>query len=161
MQVAFYSTRKALYSESCYSNFEVYSSDLIWEPQGDQDSSFEEQIAPVHSDIPIAELARGQVVVCLVQYNILKEIECQCYAHKGIGKDHAKFSPVATAYYRLMPNIRFKTQITGEHADKLVKQCPMGVFDIEEGGTNPQKTDYLPKNNSCRGYKSTFVHHVP
>jgi len=53
--------------------------------------------------------------------------------HAGIGKDHAKFSPVATASYRLLPEIVFPNgPITGEDAVTLQKMCPMGVFDIED-----------------------------
>ena len=51
----------------------------------------------------------------------------------GIGKDHAKFSPVATASYRLLPEIVFPNgPVTGEDAAALQKMCPMGVFDIED-----------------------------
>jgi DNA-directed RNA polymerase I and III subunit RPAC1 len=53
---------------------------------------------------------------------------------KGIGKDHAKFSPVATAYYRLMPEITLLKEIRGEKAKQLVELCPMKVFDIEDLG---------------------------
>lgn len=39
------------------------------------------------------------------------------------GKDHTKYSPVATASYRLMPEIVFKEPITGELAYELKVQC--------------------------------------
>jgi DNA-directed RNA polymerases I and III subunit RPAC1 len=51
---------------------------------------------------------------------------------KGIGKSHAKWSPVCTAYYRLMPDISIKSEIRGNDAKELKKLCPMGVFDIED-----------------------------
>jgi DNA-directed RNA polymerase I and III subunit RPAC1 len=44
-------------------------------------------------DIVIAELRPGQ------------KIECELFVHKGMGKEHAKWSPVATAFYRLLPEI--------------------------------------------------------
>jgi DNA-directed RNA polymerases I and III subunit RPAC1 len=53
---------------------------------------------------------------------------------KGIGKTHAKWSPVATAYYRLVPEITIKEKIVGEEAKELKNICPMGVFDIEDLG---------------------------
>eukprot|EP01105_Mastigella_eilhardi_P027901 TRINITY_DN8866_c0_g1_i1.p1 TRINITY_DN8866_c0_g1~~TRINITY_DN8866_c0_g1_i1.p1 ORF type:complete len:368 (+),score=118.10 TRINITY_DN8866_c0_g1_i1:42-1106(+) len=100
----------------------VTSGDLVWIPQGDQATTFEDNpIRPVNDDIVIAKLARGQ------------EIECDLYAHKGIGKDHAKFSPVATASYRILPDIRFLKPVTDDLAQKLCTTCPMGVFDIEDG----------------------------
>lgn len=45
----------------------------------------------MHDDILIAELRPGQRIVL------------EAHACKGTGKDHVKFSPVATASYRLLP----------------------------------------------------------
>lgn len=58
---------------------------------------------------------------------------------KGIGKTHAKWSPVSTAYYRLVPDISFKQDIKGEDAEELKKLCPTGVFDIEDIGKKGSK----------------------
>ena len=52
---------------------------------------------------------------------------------KGIGQTHAKWSPVSSAYYRLIPIITVKEEIKGEDAEKVVKSCAMKVFDIEDG----------------------------
>jgi DNA-directed RNA polymerase I and III subunit RPAC1 len=52
---------------------------------------------------------------------------------KGVGKTHAKWSPVSTASYRLLPHIEFTEPIVGEEAEELKAKCPMGVFDIEDG----------------------------
>lgn len=49
---------------------------------------------------------------------------------KGVGKDHAKFSPVATASYRLLPAIRLKQRVTGENAELLQKCFTPGVIDV-------------------------------
>lgn len=55
-------------------------------------------------------------------------------AQKGLGKDHAKFSPVCTAAYRLMPAITLSDDepFEGEEAAALVARCPAKVFDIED-----------------------------
>jgi len=53
---------------------------------------------------------------------------------KGIGKTHAKWSPVCTAFYRLMPDIRIVSPIENEDAKELKTLCPLGVFDIEDMG---------------------------
>ena len=50
---------------------------------------------PLLDDILIAKMRPGQ------------EIEMVLICEKGIGKTHAKWSPVCTAYYRLLPDIRF------------------------------------------------------
>lgn len=65
---------------------------------------------------------------------------------KGIGKTHAKWSPVCTAFYRLLPDIKFEQTekpITGKEAQQLKKLCPMGVFDIEDIGGIGKFISYL------------------
>uniref|UniRef100_A0A8C2A7E1 DNA-directed RNA polymerases I and III subunit RPAC1 n=1 Tax=Cyprinus carpio TaxID=7962 RepID=A0A8C2A7E1_CYPCA len=64
-------------------------------------------IGPVHGDILLAQLRPGQ------------ELDVVMHCVKGIGKDHAKFSPVATASYRLLPEITLLQTIEGEQAESL------------------------------------------
>lgn len=56
---------------------------------------------------------------------------------KGTGREHAKFSPVATAYYRLLPNVELLRPIEGIDAERLQKCFSPGVIDLveEEGKT--------------------------
>jgi len=100
----------------------VYSRDLIWNPWSEeQRKRFEDcPPRPVAEDILIAQLRQNQ------------EIECECFCEKGIGKEHAKWSPVCTAFYRLKPDIQLTKPILGADAEKLKATCPMGVFDIED-----------------------------
>lgn len=63
-----------------------------------------------------------------------QEIEMELICEKGVGKTHAKWSPVSTAYYRLVPDIKFNSDIKDEDAVELKKLCPTGVFDIEDLG---------------------------
>lgn len=60
----------------------------------------------------------------------------EMHACKGIGKDHAKFSPVATATYRLLPEITILEPIVGDLADKFVECFPPGVAEtfVNEDG---------------------------
>lgn len=86
--------------EQIYTNTTIYSKDLIWTPIGNQKQIYENKpLAPVHEDIIINKLRENQ------------EIEAELFCEKGIGKTHAKWSPVATAYYRLMPDIKLKKPI--------------------------------------------------
>jgi DNA-directed RNA polymerase I and III subunit RPAC1 len=78
--------------DKLYNNANVYSSDLKWVPIGSQKERFND-VRPLHEDILIAKLRPGQ------------EIEMDLTCEKGIGKTHAKWSPVSTAYYRLVPDI--------------------------------------------------------
>ena len=50
---------------------------------------------------------------------------------KGIGADHAKFSPVATASYRLLPTIKIISPILGPDAEKFARCFPKGVVGLE------------------------------
>lgn len=69
----------------------------------------------------------------------------QMHCRKGAGKDHAKFSPVATASYRLLPVITLKDDVMGQDAEELVAKCPLDVFDIEDlgGGSKRAKVRFF------------------
>ena len=63
----------------------------------------------------------------------------ELFCEKGIGKTHAKWSPVSTAFYRLVPDIKFNKEIINADAIELKNLCPTGVFDIEDIGNNGSK----------------------
>ena len=58
-------------------------------------------------------------------------MDLKLYAIKGIGRDHAKFSPVCTAFYRLLPEIKLNRTVTGEQAERLQNCFSPGVIDLE------------------------------
>ena len=109
----------------------VYSSQLDWDPKGDQAETMS-QAPPraVNSDIVIAKMAPGQV--CIQRLILTQAMEMELHCEKGIGKDHAKFSPVATASYRLLPHIDILKPIPDEHIDKFINCFSKGV--MERGG---------------------------
>eukprot|EP00200_Dunaliella_tertiolecta_P003046 CAMPEP_0202357010 /NCGR_PEP_ID=MMETSP1126-20121109/11221_1 /ASSEMBLY_ACC=CAM_ASM_000457 /TAXON_ID=3047 /ORGANISM="Dunaliella tertiolecta, Strain CCMP1320" /LENGTH=360 /DNA_ID=CAMNT_0048949831 /DNA_START=77 /DNA_END=1159 /DNA_ORIENTATION=+ len=73
-------------------------------------------MAPVHEDILLAKLRPGQC------------IQLEAHAVKGIGKTHAKWSPVATAWYKLLPEVVLLTDDVPESvAQKLLDAAP-GLF---------------------------------
>ena len=104
-----------------YHNAHVYAKDIVFKPAGDQEQYFsgENAIMPVNPDILIAKLRPTQT------------IHLSMHMHKGIGADHAKFSPVATASYRLMPTITILKPILGRDAQKFAKCFPEGVIGLE------------------------------
>lgn len=104
-----------------YKNAHVYAKDLVFQPVGRQPDIFagDGAVAPVNPDILIAKLRPGQVI----------DMELHCI--KGIGADHAKFSPVATATYRLLPHIDIKKAILGDDAVKFQQCFPPGVIGLE------------------------------
>ena len=106
-------------SQDNYEHRCVYTKDLVWEPIGNQSEMFRsDPIRPVDDDILIAKLAAGQ------------ELDLQMHCVKGIGRDHAKFSPVATASYRLLPRIELLSDIEGDDADLLQKCFSKGVIEV-------------------------------
>ncbi|KAM3862545.1 DNA-directed RNA polymerases I and III subunit RPAC1 [Diretmus argenteus] len=104
-----------------YQNHVVYSWDMKWVPIGNQADVFADaDIGPVNGDILIAKLRPGQ------------ELDIVMHCVKGIGKDHAKFSPVATASYRLLPQITLLERVEGEKAERLKRCFSRGVIDLED-----------------------------
>lgn len=111
-----------------YINHELKASHLTWKPAGEQAEVFASNPpAPANPDIVLAKLRPGQ------------QVHIELHAVKGVGKDHAKFTPVglldlliqlisnsqiltATASYRLLPHVIVKKPIPPEYAD-LFKSC--------------------------------------
>ncbi|KAK2774859.1 DNA-directed RNA polymerase core subunit rpc40 [Onygenales sp. PD_12] len=105
-----------------YNHANVYAKDITFHPVGRQEQLFPEPEGTVRStnpDILVAKLRPGQKI----------DIEMHCV--KGIGADHAKFSPVATATYRLLPDIRILRPILGKDAVKFASCFPKGVIGLE------------------------------
>ncbi|KAJ0254591.1 DNA-directed RNA polymerase family protein [Hirschfeldia incana] len=140
----------------------VLTKELIWLPNGSelvkesgdsnskpktytsfsrsQEDSFPEladnPITPSYPDILIAKLGPGH------------EIELEAHAVKGIGKTHAKWSPVATAWYRMLPEVVLLREVEDVDAERLVKACPENVFDIEDMG-NGRKRATVARPREC------------
>ncbi|TPP64632.1 DNA directed RNA polymerases I and III subunit [Fasciola gigantica] len=97
----------------------IYSSSIKWCPLPGQEETFVPTPPAVVSDsILINKLSVGD------------EIEARCLAVKGVGRDHAKFSPVCAAYYKFMPVIDLLQPIEGELAKKLQASFAPGVIGI-------------------------------
>ncbi|VDM56708.1 unnamed protein product [Angiostrongylus costaricensis] len=106
-----------------YHHSSVYSNAFKWVPCGNQEEQFaDDPPRMVCDEILVAKLRPGQ------------QIEANCHAVKGIGRDHAKFSPVATASYRLLPTIRLLSEVRGEAAVRLQDSFSEGVIELKEKG---------------------------
>lgn len=127
-----------------YKDYKVLSGHMNWEPIGDQRTRFtgKDAIRPVHKNILIAKLSGKQ------------ELDLKLHAVKGIGRDHAKFSPVATASYRLMPEIKINKDITGEAAVRFQESFSEGVIALE--GENKKAKVINPRIDS--GSRNVFRH---
>ncbi|EAZ63565.2 RNA polymerase III (C) subunit [Scheffersomyces stipitis CBS 6054] len=106
-----------------YRNAHVYARDLKFEPHGKQAELFKDlPVVAADPDILIAKLRPGQ------------EISLRAHCILGVGCDHAKFSPVSTASYRLMPVIDIVEPIRGDSAVRFQKCFPSGVIGINADG---------------------------
>lgn len=119
------SRRKDAKDTSCfdtlYENHNVYSGQMKWIPKGKQATMFRESdVGPVHDKILISKMRPGH------------EFDIKLLAVKGVGKDHAKFSPVSTATYRLLPDIRMTREVSGEDAVLLQSCFSPGVIGIDQ-----------------------------
>ncbi|XP_065662237.1 DNA-directed RNA polymerases I and III subunit RPAC1 isoform X2 [Hydra vulgaris] len=123
-----------------YLNNKVMTKHMKWIPIGRQAEKFGSNIVrPVFDDILIAKLRPGQ------------ELDIRMHCVKGIGKDHAKFSPVATASYRLLPEITLLKPVVGELAETLAKCFSKGVIKvIEENGITRAVVDNPRKDSGMR-----------
>jgi DNA-directed RNA polymerase I and III subunit RPAC1 len=99
----------------------VYSNLLTWKPYGLCSNLLKNfKVKPVFRDILILKLNPGQ------------KIHCECHCQLGKGSVHAKFSPVATAFYRIFPKVKILKEITDENAMTIFNKCPVKVFSIRK-----------------------------
>lgn len=119
--------------DKLYINHNIYAKDIEFVPTGQQVERFpqDDLIRPTNPDILIAKMRPGQA------------ISLSMHAVKGIGQDHAKFSPVATASYRLLPTIDILSPIVGAEAKKFARCFPRNVIrldtvTVEDVRNNPE-----------------------
>ncbi|KAK4052267.1 DNA-directed RNA polymerase core subunit rpc40, partial [Microbotryomycetes sp. JL221] len=105
-----------------WTNTEVLSSHLEFDAKGSQNELFA-------GDLPRA--AVGGILLAKMRGG--QEIVAELHCNKGIGKEHAKWSPVATASYRLLPEIRITGDIAPELHDKFKSCFPPGVIESVDG----------------------------
>ncbi|KAF8503877.1 DNA-directed RNA polymerase [Gautieria morchelliformis] len=103
--------------QKLYHHSNVLTSDLEWQPQGEQATIFRDNHpGPTNPNILLAKLRPGQ------------EVEIEMHAVKGIGSVHAKWSPVATVSYRLHPHITIKGPIPPALVPKFSSCFSPGVI---------------------------------
>ena len=97
------------------------SNQLKWVPQGGQKGRFN-KVGLVHPNIILIKLRENQ------------EVNLEIYAERGVGQKHAKWSPVSTCFYRLMPAISLNGNFNhAKNTDALIDCCPSRVFGKKKG----------------------------
>ena len=77
------------------------------------------ETVPVSDKIPIAKLAKGQRIVV------------EAYARLGTGNDHAKWQPVSTLAYKMIPKVKVDTaKCYG--CKECVEACFRKVFEMQK-----------------------------
>jgi DNA-directed RNA polymerase I and III subunit RPAC1 len=124
--------------EELYDDSEITARHLVWEPQGEQGEVFAHNPPrPTNENIVIAKLRPGQ------------EIDMELHAIKGVGKNHAKWSPVgmyvihlsganftlytATATYRILPLVILNPEnpVPPHLAEKFQSFFSPGVIKVD------------------------------
>lgn len=104
-----------------YENHNIYAKQMFFDPWERQTEMFgDDDVRSSYPDILIAKMRPGQ------------QIELLMHAYKGVGQDHAKFSPVSTATYRLMPTIDIIKPIVGAEAKKFARCFPKEVIRLDK-----------------------------
>lgn len=62
-----------------------------------------------------------------------QEVDAELHAVKGVGRDHAKFSPVASASYRLLPHLTLNADkpVPKHLANKFAACFSKGVIRVD------------------------------
>ncbi|VDP93735.1 unnamed protein product [Echinostoma caproni] len=97
-----------------------------------KDSSTEPAVPAVQETFGTTPPAVVSDSILINKLAVGDEIEARCLAVKGIGRDHAKFSPVSAAYYKLMPIIKLLQPVEGELAKKLQACFAPGVIGVKD-----------------------------
>lgn len=111
--------------DNCSIDFtlDIYCKDNIHLVKSNDLITYSKDVNPI-KDIVIVKLGKNQ------------EIKLKAIAKKGIGKEHAKWSPVSTATYQIIADIKIDQKkiniMTEEQKRKWIDSCPSHVFNYNE-----------------------------
>lgn len=97
----------------------VLSESMQWVPLEGQDSAWDVRVEP---GIVVTKLAAGQ------------QLDLELYAVKGTARDHAKWNPVCSAFYRQIPAVELLREVKGAEAEELKAFFTPGVIELDKHG---------------------------
>lgn len=104
--------------------------------------SRDSKVKPVHPDIPIVKLLKGQ------------KLEIDMKAILGKGKEHSKWSS-CLVYYRYYPKINVGD---AKNPDKAREVCPKDVFDVKNGKLTIKNLEACDLCEACIPYGVEVKH---
>lgn len=113
-------------------------------------------IVPIHHNPESLAGDQPDKGILIVKLKKNQELKLRCVARKGMGKDHAKWSPVATVTYQFQPDIRINRELmntlTDQQKEEWVASCPTKVFRI-----NPLTKEVEVENPSAYKYDDECI----
>jgi len=110
-----------------------------------------------HTVGPVDYSTTNEDNILLVKLGKNQHIRCKCIAVKGIGKEHAKWSPTSIATFQYDPEIRIDREIMAdldaEQKQQIVSVCPTRVFEY-----NPHKEEIVVADLSACTYCQECVY---
>eukprot|EP00741_Cyanophora_paradoxa_P003415 tig00000704_g3318.t1 len=106
---------------------EVTSRDLI---------SDNPEVIPVDQVGTSLDSTGGDNGILIVKLRKGQEVKLTALARKGVGKEHAKWNPSCTAYFKYDPDVRIIPEkmesLDEEQRRRLVESCPAKVYRFDE-----------------------------
>jgi DNA-directed RNA polymerase II subunit RPB3 len=130
---------------------EVTSLDLI---------SSDDDVVPVNLTAAHGEGNTDGILIVKLRKG--QEIKLKAIAKKGVGKEHAKWSPGCGIAYQFEPEIRLNNskmdELTDKQKDDFVKSCPSKVYRFNEVNRQVEIEDALKCTycNECKKKAESF-----
>ncbi|EXC17267.1 DNA-directed RNA polymerase II subunit [Morus notabilis] len=110
-------------------------------------------VVPIDFSDPAGDESGDQRGIIIVKLRRGQELRLRAIARKGIGKDHAKWSPAATVTFMYEPDIRINEELMEtlslEEKRSWVESSPTKVFDIDEETHQVLTLNFTNKGKAC------------